>query len=227
VKNSSDGNVDNRTASGREYVLICSPDNLQNKLLCHFLEERTEFTCTCIPELTLQDIKDIDQRCKYLFMVDSRQDDLSTLWQALLISYKSNLQNCHFALYNVDQGMDIDKAALARGVHGIFYNEDGLASLAKGASAILDGELWFRRKLMSESLLDNERVISSYIASSSDLTSREKEILTQLITGASNKQIADRLFISPHTVKTHIYNVYKKLGINNRLQATLWAAKHL
>lgn len=50
------------------------------------------------------------------------------------------------------------------------------------------------------------------------LTAREKEILELLIKGSSNKQIESDLFISSHTVKNHIYNIYQKLGVKSRGQ---------
>lgn len=50
------------------------------------------------------------------------------------------------------------------------------------------------------------------------ISDREKEIITLLVEGLSNQEIAKKLFISPNTVKTHIKNIYAKLGINNRLQ---------
>ena len=61
----------------------------------------------------------------------------------------------------------------------------------------------------------------------STLTRREIEILSMLAVGATNEEIAEALFISPNTVKTHIYNIFKKIHVPNRLQAALWAAKNL
>ncbi|MFH1156226.1 MAG: LuxR C-terminal-related transcriptional regulator [Pseudomonadota bacterium] len=60
-----------------------------------------------------------------------------------------------------------------------------------------------------------------------DLTQREKEILDRIAGGASNRQIADTLFISPHTVKTHLHNIFRKINVSGRLQAALWAADNL
>ena len=56
-----------------------------------------------------------------------------------------------------------------------------------------------------------------------ELTPREVEILTQVAKGASNAQIAEKLFIKDTTIKTHLNNIYKKLNVESRVQATLLA----
>jgi DNA-binding NarL/FixJ family response regulator len=58
------------------------------------------------------------------------------------------------------------------------------------------------------------------------LTKREKEVLAEIANGKSNKEIADTLFITEKTVKTHVSNIFSKLDVADRTQAALYAVKH-
>jgi HD-GYP domain-containing protein (c-di-GMP phosphodiesterase class II)/DNA-binding CsgD family transcriptional regulator len=60
----------------------------------------------------------------------------------------------------------------------------------------------------------------------SGLTDREVDVLKAITRGLANKQIARELFVSQATVKTHIINVYGKIGVNTRAGATLFAFEH-
>jgi ATP/maltotriose-dependent transcriptional regulator MalT len=55
------------------------------------------------------------------------------------------------------------------------------------------------------------------------LSEREREVLQWLSAGASNREIAGRLYITENTVKRHIYNIFGKLNVSNRTQAALQA----
>lgn len=59
----------------------------------------------------------------------------------------------------------------------------------------------------------NQTIVKQY-----GISERELEIITLIIDGLSNQEIAKQLYISPNTVKTHIKNIYAKVGVNNRLQ---------
>ncbi|MFD8596542.1 response regulator [Kitasatospora sp. NPDC059646] len=58
------------------------------------------------------------------------------------------------------------------------------------------------------------------------LTQREAEVLALIASGLSNAEIAERLFVSPATVKTHINNLFAKTAVRDRAQAVAYAFKH-
>src|SRR2546426_8146224 len=58
-----------------------------------------------------------------------------------------------------------------------------------------------------------------------ELSEREQEILKLVATGASNKQIAQQLVISPNTVKVHLRNIFGKIGVATRTEAALYAIR--
>ena len=80
---------------------------------------------------------------------------------------------------------------------------------------------------MTKFSLEEKWLHRLFKADSATLTSREIEVLTVLASGVKNDEIASKLHISPHTVKTHLYTIYKKIEVDNRLQAVLWATKNL
>jgi DNA-binding CsgD family transcriptional regulator len=58
------------------------------------------------------------------------------------------------------------------------------------------------------------------------LSPREAEILHWIAAGLSNRQIADRLFLSPRTVERHIANIYLKIDVHTKADAVVWARCH-
>ncbi len=87
--------------------------------------------------------------------------------------------------------------------------------------------MWLSREIMTKCILEGTDQDEAAMNASELLTSRQTEILALVSIGATNDEIADKLYLSPHTVKTHLYNIFKKINVPNRLQAALWAAKHL
>ena len=59
-----------------------------------------------------------------------------------------------------------------------------------------------------------------------DLTEREREVLTLMIEGLNNTQIAGRLTVSPSTIKSHVSNILSKLGVTSRTEAVALALRH-
>ena len=69
------------------------------------------------------------------------------------------------------------------------------------------------------------RIINSFRIIDNPLADRETEVLKLLSQGLNYKDVAETMFLSPHTVKTHIKNIYSKLHVNNRAEAIYKAIK--
>jgi len=70
---------------------------------------------------------------------------------------------------------------------------------------------------------DKSKTIES---STYDLTKRELEVLSLIATGATNREIAEKLFVSEGTVKNHVSNILNRLGLRDRMQAAIFAIEH-
>lgn len=118
-----------------------------------------------------------------------------------------------FAEDNMVQG------ALQAGATGYLLKNVSGAELANAIRAAHAG----RMTLSSEATEVLVHAAAHPIVPADDLTEREREVLTLMVDGLSNQEIADRLFLSLGTVKFHAGNIYSKLGVDSRVAAVTLA----
>ena len=211
------------------FIQIVGRNMLLNELLLSFLEKETDLPGTCVPRLSATVSGDEhDQEWIQLLIMDCKDIDMERLWTEIALRKRANPPQCYFILYNVEPEMRIEKAAMAYGIRGIFYINDSLQMIPKGILSILKGDLWYSREILSQCLLDPMLSAGSSANSvAAGLTLREREIIAHIASGFTNKKIASDLSISVNTVKTHTYNIFRKIKVNNRHQASRWAAENL
>ncbi len=114
--------------------------------------------------------------------------------------------------------------AISVGCSG-FLLKDATADVLVGAvRAVFDGDAVLAPSLLRTVFDKAQTSIRSHeVQGISDLTDRELEVLKLLASGLSNAEIAERLFLSQATVKTHITRVLAKLGVRDRVQAVIAA----
>ena len=111
------------------------------------------------------------------------------------------------------------------GVDGYILKYSESAELKKAINYIYNGENYIQPSLIPvlNSRLVNRNLDKEKIDS---LTKRELEVLIQVAYGMFNKEIANILDISERTVKNHISNIFKKIDVNDRTQAAIFAIKN-
>lgn len=162
-----------------------------------------------------------------MILVDAHmlgREELLQLFQTQ--DWKAHSHNL-LALLNVVHEIEIEKPALGNGARGFLYEDDSAEDLINGICAINSGELWVSRGLLSECLQESYVGKELQQPAGHSMSEREIELLRFLATGATNREIAARLYISPHTVKTHLQHIFHKINVTNRLQAVLWSKKNL
>lgn len=208
-------------------IEIVGPQNLQNQLLAYVLEKETGASCSVSEQLIPEPVQPQASWEKCLLLVDCAGRVIKGALDEMHAGLVGYAGKPTIALFSLQHGRGVEQNALQYGVKGFFYHDDSLALILKGVGALFRGEIWLSREVLAECVVNNSRKRAPVVQSQAGLSSREMEILALISTGTNNDDIAEKLFISPHTVKTHLYHIFKKINVPNRLQAALWAAKHL
>jgi LuxR family transcriptional regulator of csgAB operon len=209
-------------------IYIVGPCRVNNELLASFLEAKVETKCVAkgtINDSIALDGQETDE--PKLVLLDCFAKDPEKLFIEVESCRRSICKPGILAVFNLIRGLKIEEELVTRGIRGIFYANDNLGHLMRGVRALLEGETWISREVMSKFIPESEKARRSSAIETSVLSGREIEILGLVAQGAMNTEIAQTLYISRHTVKSHLYNIYKKIKVTNRLEAALWANKNL
>jgi two-component system nitrate/nitrite response regulator NarL len=120
-------------------------------------------------------------------------------------------------------------AAIRSGAKGYLLKNVPVAKLLSFLRGLKQGEVAITPKMTSRILDEFSRMEPTRGPASDDLsalTARELDVLREMSTGASNREIAQHLYISENTVKTHVSSILSKLNLQNRREAARFAHQH-
>ncbi|WP_140919508.1 biofilm master transcriptional regulator CsgD [Limnobaculum xujianqingii] len=209
--------------ANRSLLLLITQPSLLATALLHQLN-------TALPiNVKLQNIhKPLDEppteKVLVLFDLMSVDRKLITFWQGVL---NQNRDRIKLLLLNTPEDYHFEEIEKWPQISAVFYLSADQEKLIEGINSVMGGEYYFSQRLASHLLNQSRFYHYNHSDNATDLTHREKEILHKLSMGASNLEIARLLFISENTVKTHLYNLFKKISVKNRTQAATWANEHL
>jgi LuxR family transcriptional regulator of csgAB operon len=204
-------------------ICIVGTNTFNTEILSSYLAECSGMVCKCVACNSLDAIFDEFPTQLHLIFYDCSGLKRSFLWNGLKIDRALNHPHCFVFLHNVEPHQHFENDALQRGVRGILYKDTPINFFPLAIKAVMKGELWYSRRILGNYLMAEDDPPALPVRIENSLTLREREILSLLASGISNHKIAETLRLSPHTVKTHVYNIYHKLNVSSRLHAASFA----
>ncbi|TWT24901.1 response regulator transcription factor [Planomicrobium sp. CPCC 101110] len=136
---------------------------------------------------------------------------------------KSNYPSIKIVILTMYKNDEYFMAAIREGADGYLLKDSPSADVISAIRTVSNGESvippMMTKKLLSLHQTENQTEDNA-------LSPREMEVLLGLVEGLSNKEIADRLYISDKTVKIHVSNIFKKLNVKSRSQAIIYAVQN-
>lgn len=209
----------------REAILhMVDEDNLQTRILSTLVSGHFSTTCHIINLNSALQNKYVSGE-NYIVLINCLTYPLNLVTSLLNHLHENNEQHS-IALINMTKNNDFEDLIKWPRVMGMFYADSNPEQLLKGIQEIINNGHWLPRHLTSR-ILNSQRQPPLKAHKKIELTSRETQILQHLMDGQTNQEIGENIHVSSHTVRSHLYNIFKKINVKNRTQAGNWAKQYL
>lgn len=203
-------------------ICIVGANHLQYELITFLLENELNASCAFHADLTSIDFREAAYERPQVLLFDCLDRDTADLEKSFGPFTDALPNHIHIAFFNVASEIELSRFVKQYKIRGIFYKDDSRHLFIKGLRTIIEGGMWLSRKMLSDCIKMALETHNPLAPSLKKLSNREKAILKSVASGDSNQEIADQMGISVHTVKTHLYKIYRKIDVPNRMRATLW-----
>lgn len=194
-----------------------------------FREALASIISMTLPECSLQQATDYSEAQQALSestfdlaFVDLNMPDSNGLTDLALL--KKMHPELPIVVVSAHEEAEVIRTCIGHGAAGYIIKSSGPNEIKNAIQAILNGETYLPANIDLQ--VEAQDTDADAVSRISSLTPSQLKVLIEVGKGKLNKQIAYDLAISEATVKAHITSVFKKLGINNRTQAVLFAQQH-
>jgi len=160
-----------------------------------------------------------------VLMIDASMPGMTGM--QVLRELSNTAGGCRVVLLNASLDRNQVLEALRLGARGLMTKNTTVGLMLKCIRTVVAGQYWIGRESVSDLIgcLIPQRAGQPALAKKAELTRRELQIVSAVVEGYANKDIAARLSLSEHTVKHHLSSIFDKLRVTNRLEVALLAIK--
>lgn len=144
----------------------------------------------------------------------------------LLKKVRGEKDDTRILILTIHNEVEYLKKAVEIGVNGYVLKDSESAVLKQAIMNVNNGEIYIQPSIAPLLVEANNKLENDKDDPMNLLSSREFEVLKLVSEGLFNKEIAYKLSISEKTVKNHVSNIFKKIGVSDRTQAAVYAIKH-
>lgn len=203
--------------------LVCNHNFFREGLL-HFTDSHPDFVFAAhfrhLSEMFLQNEKPVGDI--FLICAECALLELTEL-NTVLHRFKTYYPESCIVFVNDNFTSEEKANLLLKGVRGFLSDKIDEDILTAALGKVAAGEIWAGRMEVSKALRNHPDSMAQNLSEGATsnilLSPRERDVLRFLAMNLSNKELSERLGVSLQTVKTHLYNIYQKLGVHNRSQA--------
>jgi DNA-binding NarL/FixJ family response regulator len=211
--------TDSPRTAGNRTIAIVEDNGPMRETLLQLIQDMPEMTCVCVCETAAKALKQIPKVAPDIVIMDIRLPDRSGI--ECTARLKPLLPDTQIMIYTVNEDNDQIFEALKAGASGYLLKSatpgeirEALVDISLGG-APMSSEI--ARKVV-QSFRQPEVVKNPELA---HLSRREEEILALLAQGYVAKEIAQKLFLSYATVRTHLHHIYEKLHVSSKTEAVV------
>jgi two-component system, NarL family, nitrate/nitrite response regulator NarL len=208
-------------------VLIADGDNISSQLMASALRRcRNHFDVVAVASSSPDAIRDLDILKPHVAVVSTElRDGPQTGFKVL-----QELRNSHpgtaaiMLLQSTQRDPVID--AFRGGARGVFTRDKSFKALSKCIRTVHDGRIWASNQELEFILEALTRLKSAHLTKTSGmalLTRREEEVVQLVAEGMKNREVAQALHVTEHTVSNYLYGIFNKLGVSSRVELILYA----
>jgi DNA-binding NarL/FixJ family response regulator len=202
-------------------VLVVDDTRIHTQLLAEALrrDQQLDVRSPAVPSRDLAET--VKQQHIHIIVLSSNIDEEPLLGFELLRQVRAtNPQILAIMLLDSSKRETVLQAFHA-GARGIFSRHDSVESLSRCIRSVYQGQIWANSEQVGfavEALAASPVVRAVDANGLSLLSKREMDVVRSLAEGLTNREIAERLGLSQHTIKNYLFRVYDKLGVSSRLE---------
>jgi two-component system, NarL family, nitrate/nitrite response regulator NarL len=213
-------------------ILIVDRDNMAGHLMASALRRcRNRFDVVGVSTSSADAIEKIEARKPHIALVSPELADGAQSGLKVLQTLRDSHQQTAGIVMLHSSVRDSVISSFRAGARGIFCRADSFKDLSKCIRTVRDGKIWATTRELEYVLdaLSRLRPVQVGTATNSGmalLTPSEQQVVSLVGEGMKNREIAQQLGLTEHTVSNYLYRVFDKLGVSSRLELLLYAMSH-